>query len=80
MDALATLASLVEIPEGVWTRPLEIEQSYEEVHKGKIEASVMTIEEEEVPWYYDIMKFLELGAYPNGANKRERHSIRMMAT
>ena len=26
------------------------------------------------------MKFLELGTYPNSANKRERHSIRMMAT
>ena len=57
MDALATLVSMVEIPE----------------------ASIMTIEEEEVPWYYDIMKFLELGAYPDGADKRERHSIKMMA-
>ena len=71
---------MVEIPEGVWTRPLEIEQSYEEVHKRKTEVSVMTIEEEEVPWYYDIMKFLELGAYRDGADKRERRSIRMMAT
>ena len=70
---------MVEIPEGVWTRPLEIEQSYEEVHKGKTKASIMTIEEEEVPWYYNIMKFLELEAYLDGANKRERHSIRMMA-
>ena len=42
-------------------------------------ASVMTIEVEAVPWYYDIMKFLELRVYPNGADKRERHSIRMMA-
>ena len=80
MDALASLASTVEILEGVWTRPLEIEQSYEVVHKRKIEAWVMTIEEEEVPWYYDIMKFLKLGAYSDGANKRERRSIRMMAT
>ena len=79
MDALATLASVVEISEGVWTRPLEIEQSYEEVHKRKTKASVMTIEVEAVPWYYDIMKFLELRVYPNGADKRERHSIRMMA-
>ena len=50
-DALATLASMVEILEGVWTCPLEIEQSYEEVHKGKTGASVLTIEEEEVPLY-----------------------------
>ena len=44
------------------------------------EASIMTIDEKEVPWYYDIMKFLELGAYPDGADKRECRSIRMMAT
>ena len=52
---------MVKIPKGMRTRPSEIEQSYEETHKRKTEASVMTIEEEEVPWYYDIMKFLELG-------------------
>ena len=74
------MASSVRIPEGVQTWPLEIEQSYEEVHKGKTEASVMTIEEEEVPWYFDIMKFLELKAYPDGADKRKHRSIRMMAT
>ncbi|KAL4638290.1 hypothetical protein ACB092_03G136500 [Castanea dentata] len=38
----------------------------------------MNIEKEEVSWYYDIMKFLELGAYLEGADKRERCSIRMM--
>nr|XP_023917465.1 uncharacterized protein LOC112029013 [Quercus suber] len=79
VDDLVTLASMVKIPEGAWTRPLEIEQSYEEVHKRKTEASVMTIEEEEVSWYYNIMKFLELGAYSDGVDKRERRSIRMMA-
>ena len=75
---MATLTSMVEIPEGVRTRPLEIEQSYEEVHKRKTKALVMTIEEEEVSWYYDIMKFLELGEYPNGADKRKRRSIMLM--
>ena len=59
---------------------MEIDQSYKEVHKRKAETSVMTIEKVEVPWYYDIVKFLELGAYPNGANKRKCCSISMMAT
>ena len=59
---------------------MEIKQSYKDVHKGKTEASIMTIEEEEVLWYYDIMKFLKLGAYLDDADKRERHSIRKMAT
>ena len=40
----------------------------------------MTIEEEGIPWYYDIMKFLELGVNLDGADKREHHSIRVMAT
>ena len=41
----------------------------------------MAIEEEEkVLWYYDIMKFLELGTYLDGAEKREHRSIRMMVT
>ena len=57
VDALATLASMVEILKEVWTRPLEIEQSYELVQKGRTKSSVMAIEEEEVPWYYDNMKF-----------------------
>ena len=48
-DALTTLVSMVEILKGVRTCPLEIEQSYEEVHKRKIKASVMAIEDEEVP-------------------------------
>ena len=78
-NALTTLASMVEIPKGVWTRPLEIEQSYGMVHKEKVEALVLVIEEEGVPWYYDIKKFLELGVYLDGADKRECHSIRMMA-
>ncbi|XP_023913517.1 uncharacterized protein LOC112025083 [Quercus suber] len=78
-NALATLASLVEIPKGVWTRPLEIEQSYGMVHKEKAKASVLIIEEEGVPWYFDFMKLLELGVYSNGADKREHRSIRMMA-
>ena len=69
---------MVEIPKGVWTRPLEIRQSFELVHKGKIESSILVIEEG-VPWYYDIMKFLEMGVYPDSANKRNRHLVRMMA-
>ena len=60
-------------------RPLEIEQSYGMVHKEKIEASVLVIKEEGIPWYYDIMKFLELGVYLDGADKRECRLIRMMA-
>jgi len=37
----------------------------------------LAIEEDGVPWYYDIMKFLELGIYPNRASK-ECRSDRMI--
>ena len=49
------------------------------VHREKAKVLVLVIDEEGVPWYYDIMKFLELGVYLDGANKRELRSIRMMA-
>ena len=39
----------------------------------------MATEEEGVPWYCDMMKFLEMRVYPDGADKRERRSIRIMA-
>ena len=70
---------MVEIPKGVWTQPLEIEHSYGMVHKEKAEAPILIIKEEGVSWYFDFMKFLEFGVYSNGADKRECHSIRMMA-
>ena len=49
------------------------------VHKEKAEASILVIKEEGVPWYYVIMKFLELGVYLDGIDKREHRLIRMMA-
>jgi len=44
-NALATLASMVEIPEGLWTRPLEIEQEYQVVHKEKEDLVILAIKE-----------------------------------
>ena len=49
------------------------------MHKKKNEASILIIEKEGLSWYYEITKFLELEAYPVGADKRECHSIWMMA-
>ena len=75
---MATLASMVEIPKGVWMWPLEIEQCYDLAHKEKRESFVLAIEEEGVTWYYNIMKFLELRIYPDGTNKKKRCSVRMI--
>ena len=77
-DTLDTLASMVEILERVWTHPLEIEQKYQVVHKGREDLVILAIEEEEIPWYYNVLMFLELGIYTEKANKKEHHSGRMM--
>ena len=60
-EVLATLASMVKTPEGVWARPLEIEKKYQVAHG-------------EIPSCYEILKFLELGTYPEEANKKEHHN------
>ena len=69
---------MVEIPEGVWTHPLEIKQKYQVVHKEKEDLVILAKEEEGVPWYYDILKFLELGIYLENVGKKECCSVRMM--
>ena len=40
--------------------------------------ATLAIEEEGVPWYYDIMKFLELGIFLDGPKKKEHYLVRMM--
>ena len=57
-DALATLASVVEIPEGVTVRPLMIETRSAPAYCGLIG----DIEnQDELPWYHDIYQFLSCG-------------------
>ena len=58
---------------------MEIEQRYQLVHKEKEDLAILAIEKEGVPWYYDILKFLELGLYIDNASKREHHLVRMIA-
>ena len=67
------------LKKGLRTQPLEIELSYELVHKAKAESSAFVIEEERAAWYHDMLMFLESGVYSDSADKRERRSVRMMA-
>ena len=39
---------------------------------------ILDKEEEGIPWYYDILKFLELGIYLENVGKKERYSMRLM--
>ena len=54
-DALATLASIIEIPARVTVRPLLIETRYSPAYYcliGDID------DQDELPWYHDIYQFL----------------------
>ncbi|XP_058192083.1 uncharacterized protein LOC131309472 [Rhododendron vialii] len=75
-DALATLASMVEIPIGVKLRPIVIEQRDTRVYQH-----VMAVDEPDDghPWYYDIWRFMERGKYPIEASKKDKIALQMMA-
>ena len=77
VDALATLASVVEIPAGVIVRPLLIETRFAPAYCcliGDIE------NQDELPWYHDIYQFMSCGDYPKTATSKDRRALRQLAT
>ena len=76
-DALATLASTVEIPTGVIIRPLMIETRFTPAYF----CLIRDIEnQDELPWYHDIYQFLSCGAYLEIAIPNDRRALRQLAT
>ena len=76
-DALATLASVVEIPARVIVLPLLIKIKSTPAYCcliGDIE------NQGELPWYHDIYQFLSCGAYPETATAKDRRALRQLAT
>ncbi|KAL6313374.1 hypothetical protein AAG906_001086 [Vitis piasezkii] len=76
-DALATLASVIEIPTGVIMQPLLIETRSAPAYCcliGDIE------DQDELPWYHDIYQFLSCSAYPESATVKDRRALRQLAT
>ncbi|KAH7834736.1 hypothetical protein Vadar_019075 [Vaccinium darrowii] len=76
-DALATLASMVEIPDGIKLRPITIEQRDKPVFEY-----VMVVGEpnDGLPWYHDIWNFIERGEYPAGTDKKDQIALRRLAS
>ncbi|XP_069151911.1 uncharacterized protein [Solanum lycopersicum] len=58
VDALATIASMIKNPDTDYIDPLDIELKEHTVHCFHVEA-----EPDGLPWYFDIKKYLESGAY-----------------
>ncbi|KAL6310802.1 hypothetical protein AAG906_017437 [Vitis piasezkii] len=76
-DALATLASMIEIPMGVTIRPLLIETRSTPAYCcliGDIE------DQDGLPWYHDIYQFMSCGAYLESAIVKDRRALRQLAT
>ena len=76
-DALATLASVVEIPTGVIVRRLLIETRSVLAYCcliGDIE------NQDELPWYHNIYQFLSCGDYLETTTSKDRRALRQLAT
>ena len=66
---IATLASLVQIPENTFIRPIEIKRREVSAHEREVCVLVDDINDGK-PWYYDICNFVEDRVYPEGAEKK----------
>ncbi|XP_069143529.1 uncharacterized protein [Solanum lycopersicum] len=73
-DALATIASMIKHPDTDYIDPLDIELKEHRVHCSHVES-----EQDGLPWYFDIKRYLESGTYPEDATSNQKKSIRCMA-
>ncbi|RVW89421.1 Retrovirus-related Pol polyprotein from transposon 297 [Vitis vinifera] len=76
-DALATLASSVDIPIDVVVRPLLIELRFAPAYYCLIGETEV---QDDLPWYHDIYQFLRSGTYPKVATAKDRRALRHLAT
>ncbi|KAK4707356.1 hypothetical protein R3W88_033083 [Solanum pinnatisectum] len=73
-DALDTVASMIKHPDTSYIDPVDIEVKEQPVHCTHVEAEL-----DDLPWYFDIKKYLETGTYPENATFNQKKSIRRMA-
>ena len=75
-DALAILASMWENSAGPGARPVILAKSrslcYEKIR-------VMPVQATKKPWYYDLQRYLDIGEFPEDAERKERMSLSMLS-
>ncbi|RVW35306.1 Transposon Tf2-12 polyprotein [Vitis vinifera] len=76
VDALATLASMIDVPVDATVRPLLIESRSAPTYYCLIDD---TETDDGLPWYHDIYHFLRLGVYPEVATAKDRRALRQLA-
>ncbi|XP_059306358.1 uncharacterized protein LOC132057772 [Lycium ferocissimum] len=74
VDALTTIASMIQYPESSHIDPLEISLKGEHTYSSPVEA-----EPDGKPWYADIKTYLEKGKYLENTTSNQRKTIRRMA-
>ena len=72
-DALATLASMIDIPEGVVVRPLLVETRVVPTYCCLIDESRF---DDGLPWYQDIYQFLIYSTYPEAIIAKDMRALR----
>ena len=73
VDALATLASMIDIPKGVIVRPLLVETIVVPAFCCLIDESGFN---DGLPWYHDIYQFLRYDTYPEAVTAKNMRALR----
>ena len=76
VDALTTLASMIDIPIDATVRPLLIESRSAPAYCCLIDGAEP---DDGLPWYHDIYHFLRLGIYPEAATAKDKRALRQLA-
>ena len=74
-DALATLASMIQITKESGVQPLRVGVEEEPAFCLVIKETL-----EEGPWYQDIKTYLQTGAYPENASRKDQKTLRRLAS
>ncbi|XP_047330988.1 uncharacterized protein LOC124934495 [Impatiens glandulifera] len=76
-DALATLAAMAQIPEGIKIKPLKIQKRCNRIYEKLVVANASISSK---PWFEPIQSYIERGEYPAHFQKKERRALRQFAT
>ncbi|WJZ84729.1 hypothetical protein VitviT2T_004322 [Vitis vinifera] len=75
VDALATLASMIDILTDAIIRSLLIESRFVLAYCCLIDETEL---DDGLPWYHDIYHFLRLGAYPEASMAKDKRALRQL--
>ena len=73
IDALATLASMIDIPADTVFCPLLIESRFVHVYYCLIDEAELN---DGLPWYHDIYLFMRFITYPKFATTKDKTTLR----